>query len=227
MEIDFFESGLMTFCHEAKITFWEIKRFHELTESAWKQQDDDLQACLLKRLERIPEVHHDDYISSYGQDLHENQTLFPNIHRFSIVISIHSYFEDTLNQLADLFEESVVNAQKYKSFKSKFKGSTIASAKAYIEKVGKLDLACLDANWEQIKKVNRLRNQLVHEAGFLPKPSEHEINKYVIANDFLSGKPNSKVSIEPRFIDYYIELIVTFFDGLDEEVTTFMQKQLA
>ncbi|KMV28371.1 hypothetical protein AB733_24140 [Photobacterium swingsii] len=188
MEIDFFESGLMTFCHDAKITFREIKRFHDLTESAWKQQDDDLQEFLSKELESIPEERHDDYISSYGQDLHENQTLFPNIHRFSIVISIHSYFEDTLNQLADILEKSVANAQKYKSFKSKFKGATIACAKAYIEKVGELDLAFLEANWEQIRMVNRLRNQLVHEAGFLPRLSDHDINKYVSTNEFLSGR---------------------------------------
>jgi len=224
VEIDFFESGLMTFCHEAKITFWEIERFHELTESTWKQQDHDLQEYLSKKLENIPKEHQDDYISSYGQDLHENQTLFPNIHRSSIVISIHSYLEDKLNQLVVIFEESVPNCQEYKVFKRKYKGSTIACAKDYIEKVGELDLASLEGCWEQIKKVNRLRNQLVHEAGFLPSLSGDELNVYVTANEFLSGRPNTKVSIQPSFVDSYIEFIITFFDDLDGKITKFMQK---
>lgn len=226
MEIDFFESGLMTICDDAKRSLWEIERFHELTEANWKQKDKELQKYLSELLCDVPEERHHDYISSYGQDLHENQSLFPNIHRASIVISICSYFEDYLNQIAQILESSVPKTKKYKHFqreyKQKRKGSTIACAKDYILKVGSLDLKNIECCWVELQQINRLRNQLVHEAGYLPNSSTDILNKYVSKNENLSGLPNNKVVIWSGFITVYINLLVSFFEELDKELIKFM-----
>jgi len=219
VEIDFFESGLMTVCDDAKRSFWEIARFHELTEEGWKQKDDELQEYISGYLVDTPEHGQDEYTSNFIGDLHENQILFPSIHRASIVISISSYFEDYLNQVAEIFDDSVPGPKKYKNFqrdfKQKRKGSTIACAKDYIVEVGKLDLASIESSWKQIQQINQLRNQLVHEAGYLPNFSSHKLNKYVNSNEYLSGKVNSKVTIKSGFITSYIDFILAFFDELE------------
>jgi len=224
--IDFFESGLMTICDDVKRSFWEIERFHDLTETNWKQKDKELQEHITELLSDVPEERHHDYISSYGEDLHENQILFPKIHRASIVISISSYFEDYLNQIAQILESSVPNAKKYKHFqreyKQKRKGPTIACAKDYIFKVGSLDLKSVEGCWEDLQQINRLRNQLVHEAGYLPSSSANILNKYVSKNENLSGLPNNKVVIRSGFITSYINLLVSFFEALDKELVKFM-----
>lgn len=227
MEIDFFESGLMMVCDDAKISFGEIGRFHELTEESWKQKDEELQYYISERLANVPKQHHDEFISDFGEDLHENQILFPSIHRASIVISISSYFEDYLNQIAEMFENSVPSSKKYKNFqrdfKQKRKGSTIACAKDYLTEVGKLDFTSIESIWKQIQQINQLRNQLVHEAGYLPNSSSHKLNQYVNGNEYLSGKANSKVTIKSGFISSYIDLILAFFDKLDREIIKFMR----
>ncbi|GIC79710.1 hypothetical protein [Moritella sp. F3] len=226
MGIDFFESGLMTICDDVKRSFWEIERFHDLTETNWKQKDKELQEHISELLSDVPEERHHDYISSYGEDLHENQILFPKIHRASIVISISSYFEDYLNQIAQIIESAVPNAKKYKHFQFEYKkkrqGSTIACAKDYILKFGSLDLKSVEGCWEDLQQINRLRNQLVHEAGYLPSSSANILNKYVSKNKNLSGLPNNKVVIRSGFITSYINLLVSFFEALDKELVKFM-----
>lgn len=224
MSIDFFDNGLLTFCHYAKGTFLDIKHFHDQTETSWKQKDTELQDELKNRLQEIPKDHHDEYISSYGLDLHSNQILFPNIHRNSIVISIHSYLEDMLHQLVQIFGSCVEDCANFKSFKKKFQGSNVASAKAYIAKVGNLDLSSVEDEWLEIMKINQLRNQLVHEAGFLPTSAEDELNQYVSNNVYLSGEPNSKVNISSGYIVQYIDFLIKFFDGLDEQIAQFTMR---
>ncbi len=226
MEIDYFETGLLFFCDDAKRTLWEIERFNVLTEESWKRKDSELQDDLSQRLKNIPEKHHDEYIASYGEDLHENQMLFPSIHRFSIIISIHSYLEDILNQLAKTLELSVENPTRYQSYKNKFrgKGSVVQCAYSYVKEVASLDLSAVSSDWIEIQKINKLRNQLVHEAGFLPSDESAELNEYVELNEHLSGKPGSKLVVHAGFIEHYLSSALSLINGLDEEINELMRR---
>ncbi|ELA9213948.1 hypothetical protein QUO21_004660 [Vibrio parahaemolyticus] len=220
MDIDPFETGLLTFCHEVQGELTEISMFNEQTEKSWERSDAELQADLSERLKKIPRKHHDEFISGYGWDLHLNQTLFPSMHRASTVISLHSYLEDTLNRLADLVAPLLGSEVTYKDLR----GSGIERARLYFIKVGEFDFENLNCTWCVMKQVNKLRNQLVHNGGYLPEGANDAVNKFISSNKLLSGEPGCKVQISSGFVEFYIQTLIKFFSELNEEVTKLIKR---
>ncbi|KJG05891.1 hypothetical protein UB33_11025 [Photobacterium angustum] len=220
MDIELFETGLLTFCHDVQVELKEMSMFNEQTEKLWERSDAELQVDLNERLKKIPKKHHDEFISDHGSDLHLNQTLFPSIHRTSTVIALHSYLEDTLNQLADLVAPLLDSEVTYKDLK----GSGIERARLYFIKVGKFDFESLNCTWSVMKQVNKLRNQLVHNGGYLPEGANDAVNKFISSNKLLSGKPAHKVQISSDFVEFYIQTLIKFFSELDEEVAELIKR---
>ncbi|EJG0622505.1 hypothetical protein [Vibrio parahaemolyticus] len=220
MSIDFFESGLLTFCHEIQGELQEIGIFHERTEASWVRSDTELQGELTKQLEQIPEEHHDEYISGYGWDLHLNQTLFPSMHREATVMSVHSYLEDTLNRLSDALAQHLNSEITYKDLK----GAGIVRAKIYLTKIAGFDFEALNGTWSVLTQVNKLRNQLVHNGGYLPERDSDAVNKFVCSNKYLSGSAGEKVRISSGFVEFYINELIKFFQLLDNQVTDFTNR---
>ena len=139
----------------------------------------------------------------------------------STVISIHSYLEDMMNRLVGLIAFHVKPKTSYKTFKRKSGGSNFACAKAYIVEISNLNLLEVEDQYQELENIDQLRNQLVHAGGHLPISEEHDLNRYVTESKLLSGAPESKVKIQSGFIEFYIDVLVKFFDGLDNEVAEF------
>jgi hypothetical protein len=216
MSEDFFDSGLLTFCEETKRSFYEMSIFHKETEDMWSKKDSELQEHIAKRLEGVTPKEHGNVLSGYGEELHLNQLLFPNVHRSSLVISLHTYLEDSLDQLHELVRYHSCKNVKYKS-----RVSTIERYKSYIVEAGDFNTAIIDKSWFKIDQVNKLRNKLIHENGRLPKEGDDPLNVFVSGNEYLSGVPDSKVHIASGFIGFYIETLLELFENLDVEVAKF------
>ena len=78
-----------------------------------------------------------------------------------------------------------------------------------------------------IRNINLLRNQIVHNGGYLPDESEKQLNSFVAKNANLSGTPSNSVSLSPGFIDELINTLISLFDKLDIEIQAFIRRENA
>ena len=219
-KVDFFANGLCFHCHMAERELQEYLQFHEETETSWAKKDEQLQSNLDEILKKYPEEHHDDIIDSHFWELHQNQYKFPNIHRESLVISIYNFVESELNRLCTIIAESIDIKVKLKDLYGKGINRTLL----YLSKVAEFDMSKMGGEFPYIKKVNLLRNTIVHNGGILPDKADHDLNKFVSQNKHLSGKPGHSVFLSPGFIGELIGKLIDFLKKLDKEIQVFMKK---
>ncbi len=221
-QIDFFQNGLCYHCHIAQSELHEFNQFHDETESMWLKKDNKIQDSLSKILNKYTEEHHQEIIENHSWELHLNQSKYPNIHRESLIITIYNFLESRLNQLCLIISESVNS----KINLNDLQGKGIERAFLYLSKIADFDLSKMGCEMPYIKNVNVLRNQIVHNGGLLPKDVEHKLNKFVLKNSTLSGKPGNNVSLSYEFISEFIKLLIEFFDKLDKEIQKFINRSL-
>lgn len=218
-KIDFFENGLCAHCHMAKGELIEFNQFHNETEAYWAKRDHELQNEISDHLEEHPEERHDDIIESHSWELHKSQYKYPSIHRESLVITIYNFLEDQLTELCEIISEGIASKIKLKDLSDK----GVERALKYLTKVGGLDLSKVGRELPYIKSVNQLRNQIVHNGGYLPDDPSHKLNEFVSRTSTLSGNPGGHISLSPDFIGEFIGILTEFFEKLDHEVQSFIQ----
>lgn len=214
----FFINGLCLHCNLAQDELKNFEHFHSETETAWKRKDDNLQSELDETLKKYPEEHHQDIVESHGWELHLNQSKYPSMHRESILITLYNFLENQLNQLCKIISESIDSDIKLKDLY----GQGINRAFLYLSKVANFDLTKMGGELSNIKSVNLLRNQIVHNGGFLPEEPAHKLNKFISQQSNLAGSPGNTIIIRAEFINEFIEKLSDFFEKLDIEVQKFM-----
>lgn len=217
--IDFFANGLCLQCNEAHNELQQLRIFHSEVEALWVKKNDEVVKTVNKVIKEHDEKFHQDIVENYSWELHENQYLYPNIHRESIIITIFNLLESKLNDLCDILSSSVNKKIKLNDLN----GKGITRTYNYLTKVYDFDLSKLNPEWEYIKNVNQLRNNIVHNGAILPEDHNHKLNKFVTANPHLCGKPNANISLDSEFINEFIDGLIQFFEKLDAEVQVFIQ----
>jgi len=221
--VKFFINGLCLHCHLAQDELKNFEHFHSETESAWKRKDDNLQSELDKTFERYPKEHHQDILESHSWELHLNQYKYPSMHRESILITLYNFLENQLNQLCKTISESIDGDIKLKDLY----GQGISRALLYLSKVAQFDLSKMGRELPNIKSVNLLRNQIVHNGGTLPEKSTHKLNEFISQQANLAGNPGDAIKIRAEFINEFIDTLIHFFKKLDIEVQRFMSDAIA
>lgn len=220
--VDFFSNGLIIHSHIALMELTSFSEYHNQAESSWKKKDEVIQEKLSDELSRFPEEHHDDIIDSYSWNLHVNQYKYPGIHRKSLVITLHSFVEEQLNNLCGIFSEFTQSNIKLKNLH----GQGIERSHLYLTKVACIDLSSVNNEWSYIQKINYLRNILIHNGSSLPEERNHKVNVFVNENINLNGVPGKEVTIYSGLVDEYIEVLNRFFWGLDRELQKFVVEYL-
>lgn len=218
-KVDFFANGLLFHCDMAERELQEYLQFHSETESAWSEKNNELQSNINGILKKYPEEHHQDIVESRAWELHQNQYKFPKMHRESLIITIYNFLESELNQLCEIIAESIDSKIRLKNLH----GKGINRALLYLSKVAEFEMSKMGSEISYIKKVNLLRNQIVHSGGVLPEDTDHKLNIFVTQNLNLSGQPGQSVSLSSEFIGEFIEGLIVFFSKLDEEIKVFMK----
>lgn len=219
-KVDFFENGLCLSCHLAKDELADLLLFHTLSENAWEKKDAVLQRELEEILAKYPEADHDDIIDSHSWELHLNQMKFPGIHRESILITIYNYLESELNDICRIISDSIDSPLKLKDLH----GKGIERAQVYLSKVAGFDFSAFSPELPYLKKVNLLRNQVVHNGGRLPEGANQELNVFVQTNTNLIGSPGDMVRLRSEFVEEFIKNLEGFFEKLEVEVKLFMNR---
>jgi len=219
MNLDFFETGLCFYCHLAKNELREHQEFHGKTEEAWRDADSKIQDRIDNLIKQHPDAKEADIVESYAWDLHLHQSKYPEIHRNSLVISLYIFLEQQLNGLCETISESLGTKVVLRDMT----GRGVERSLLFLKKVACFDFRELP-QLAFIYGFNRLRNVLVHADGQLPDNVEDKVNKLVSAAQGLRGEPGGYVRLDPEFIDYSIQRLIEFFDGLDSQVQDFMQR---
>lgn len=217
--IDFFYNGLCSLCHIARNELMDFEDFHAETEASWSKINQDLENKIDRIIKRHPEEDHDEVIESFSLDLHEKQEKYPFIHRTSLLITIYSFLENTLNDLCHTLSQSVGSDVKL----SDLQGNGIERALLYLSKVAAFDLSKMGGTLPYIKGINKIRNIIVHNGGVLPSSPEHKVHAFIERTKSMSGHPDCNVRFEDAFINEVIKVLIQFFNELDKEVQTHIQ----
>ena len=217
MTVNFFENGLLMYCHFAKNEIVEYRAFHTETESLWRRMDERLQAELTETLREHPESQHHEIVDRHSHDLYLNQARFPDIHRTALIISLWCFLEGQLNGLCQLVGESTPSPLRLRDIA----GKGVTRALTYLSKVAGFDLGAI-TQLGFVKNANRLRNRLVHAGGILPGDPKDKLNHFVKDQGGLRGNPGECVVIAPDFIDTLAKQLTELFDDLDTQVRQLM-----
>ncbi|OIN06172.1 hypothetical protein BFS86_19340 [Shewanella algae] len=149
----------------------------------------------------------EEYLEYMSDEYWELADKLPSIQRKSELISIYTLLENGLNQICSIYEYHLSNPVKLADLSSH---GIIDKSKKYLEKVAQINFPSQTSDWEEIKKVQQIRNAFVHRDGLI-KSNNQEIINYVNRSNYLSLKNQSKVVIEKGFTLHCLNLFRDFF----------------
>ena len=110
-----------------------------------------------------------------------------------------------------------------KSFKlalSDLNGKGVDRSTNYLEKVAGLDVHKTSKEWNHIKKIQKIRNLIVHQGGKLQDQHGNPIKdtiEYIDQMDSLSGE--HEVVINKGFLAYVVDSYKQYFKLLNESIS--------
>jgi hypothetical protein len=136
---------------------------------------------------------------------------FPNLQRRSALITLFSFFEHQLDELCMRFAEE----GKFAVSLNDLTGKGIGRSSLYIKKVAGLSLNNSTATWQEIKHIQGVRNNIVHNDG---KVKDQVTIEYVRCSDFLSGE--HEVKIKEGYLPHVIETFDSYFKDINKLITS-------
>lgn len=143
---------------------------------------------------------------------------FPSLQRRSALITLFAFFEHELNKLCALFQAT----DNYQLSLRDVAGTGIGRARTYLNKVALVDLTDSLQSWSEIKKIQALRNLVVHADGRFSQDSQTDrsaLRKYVEDNEWLTG--DREVVLRAGYLKYAL----TCFDGYFKQVDTAIHRR--
>lgn len=220
-KIDFFDNGLATHCGMVSMELEAFIEFHSEAENNWDRNCQNIEKHMRVTLSQNPEEAREQITEHYVWDLHKNQSLFPNIHRTSLLLTIFNYHEDKLNELCNIFSESIDSQVRLKDLK----GNGVERASSYLKKVVGIDFSSMGEEKPYIAGINQVRNQIVHNGSRLPEDHYHKVNKFISITEGISGEPGCEIALSKQFIDNTIEMLIKFYDKIGIAVQGYIKGQ--
>lgn len=213
--------GFEIFCHLGQIErdLENYQSFYSDVEVLFQKKDKELKQTIDEKLKSVPEEHHSEFVEGYGQDLHENQFLFPSMHRESIFITLYNYLEHSLNEYCRLISKLSENPIKLSDLNHK----GVQRAIVYLKKIALLDLNEANAEYEFLTNSNRLRNRIVHAGGILPSNKEEKVNKFIDSQNNLAGSPDYGIVFREEFILEFITNLASYLKVVGAESIKYVQ----
>ncbi|MGM7448506.1 UNVERIFIED_ORG: hypothetical protein DFO82_2614 [Idiomarina abyssalis] len=142
---------------------------------------------------------------------------FPSLQRRSALLTLSGYFEHELDKLCLLYQSE----RSYQSSLSDIKRKGIDRSTNYLEKVAGIDVHKTSSEWNEIKKIQKIRNVIVHQDG---KLSDYQGNSIKAAKDFIkqvdSLDGEEEVVIKSGFLSYVVGIYESYFQLLSESIST-------
>jgi hypothetical protein len=149
-------------------------------------------------------------------DIHKTVRLyFPNLQRRSALLTLFGYFEHELDQLCSLYRSE----NEYKISLTDIKGQGIDRSTRYLKKVADIDTNKNSDAWVSIKKVQNIRNLIVHRDGNLVDTRDNRIQeaiKFINQAEFLDGE--TEVILKEGFLRHVLKTFGDYFKLLDRSI---------
>jgi hypothetical protein len=182
-------------------------------ENFFRAEDQAVQQRIESEIERSHPSDEYDILQSWAGELHDNQFLFPDILRRSMVVALHQVLMSGLCAIA-----STLHTAWDLKTRLDTSGSVLRRAHAYLSDHAGFDLSPVDSEWSLLENVNSLRNSLVHEEGALPDDEDASLNVFVRECDALRGEPGGTVQIRPEFVELFADTADRFLEHVEREV---------
>jgi hypothetical protein len=140
---------------------------------------------------------------------------FPSLQRRSAFLTVWSYFEHELDKLCSLYK-----AEKgFRLASSDLNGRGIDRSISYLEKVAGLKLRESSQEWIRIKKMQNVRNVIVHQDGRLHNRENDQVKaviEYMKETEHLSG--HDEIELKEGFLSSVVETLGSYFRLINEAI---------
>ncbi len=194
---------------QMKMQLEELEGFIKSVESAFKKQ---LKASE-RKWDKAPEGLDDDELEAYyhkcTMDAHSFRSGFPDLVRRTTFIHLYSVLEKALLRLCESLHDRAPNLAS-PSENRKDKG--IVKAQKYIKEAG-IEFPDQNPDWEEICRMNELRNRLVHSIGVRSLPTSLEEYCKRKKNQLKLGYHGS-ITIKEGYCQHAIDVVRRFYHSL-------------
>jgi len=196
----------------------ETKEYYEDLEYKFEEEKKRLSKRYNEEIkgENISEEMEYEIGEYFGGEQSRIEDVFLKNLRYSIVVTIYSTLETTLNDLCNYLKRS----KKLLLELNEVKGDGIMRAKLYLEKGCLINFPKDSREWKEIEKFNAIRNCIVHAEGNVEEVKSPTKLKNIIKNtDGLSLDRSIErfVRIESAYILSIIDCIEKFIENVHEE----------
>jgi hypothetical protein len=211
--------------------FGEMENYYEFMEGYLKKAIDDIEISIKEiknevRESLIDKGYDEEYLANQdedylmgltamGYDYHYYQDnlnevkIIQSTFRMSFLIACYSNFE---YQLYNICKEE----QKKKSLKlgiNDLSGKGIEQAKNYFSKVIGVDIS-IDKSWQEVINIQKIRNTLVHNNGFLESEKrDKQIENYISKRPDLSIVTD-RITLSADYNKHVIKILYNFLKNL-------------
>ncbi|HDY85312.1 MAG TPA: hypothetical protein ENI26_07970 [Methylophaga aminisulfidivorans] len=210
--MDLFGNGTFFHCHIAKVELMRFRSFHSQTESFWRQQKEELHKDYQSKIQDSLEESHDEISHDYAWE--QYQTVTPEFHRESLLISLYNFLEHQMNTLCEKLAVSIDSKIELRDLN----GKGVERAKLYLTKMVGIDFNKVEMEWSHIQDINKVRNCIVHNGGKIPSNTSDKLHGVIRKYPKLKKAEAGYLSVESDLIDDFIATLLVFFDGLEKEV---------
>jgi len=141
---------------------------------------------------------------------------FPSVARESMFLSVYAFVESTLIDFCRTFIETNQTVKL-----EHMAGRGIAQCKTYMEKVYGLRLPVAFLSGAEFKLLNKARNAIAHNRGFVDNPERFESWRKQVSslmNDIILDTDSSRLSLGARFLPLVLQRVREMFEDLFSQV---------
>jgi len=163
---------------------------------------------------------HENYARSVHQGLDDEtwdlptifREYFPSLQRWSALLTVCSYFEHELDKLCRLYQSEKSFAITVDDLRDK----RIDRSTRYLQKVVGLNVHRASQEWQEIKKIQKIRNDIVHRSGKLR--DDQEIADWMNKLKTLSRDDDGEIIVGKGFLSYVIHTYASYFKLIGDSI---------
>lgn len=218
MQIDFFGCDFFHTLNIFRNELYAIKNFHSHSEVYWQNVGDDVNNTMQAEIKEADEECHESIVDYYVEELINAQSIAPQFHRETILVSLFSQIEFTLLKFCSSFNQEVMYESD--NFDKLSKRDVLENIYKYMGGVMGFNLLTFEREWRYLENIKLIRNRLVHSNGKVTRNFREII---------LFCEQNENYSIQSEFIfikcgaiDDLISMFLILLDILDNEIQLFI-----
>lgn len=158
----------------------EIKEYYEELERKFERDKKRVSERYSKEVEdnKLTEEMENEIGEYFGEEHARIEDIFIKNLRYSVIVTIYSFLETTLNDLCRYLHHS----KNLSLTLDEVKGDGIERAKLYLQKVCLINFPEKSHEWQEIQKFNLIRNCIVHAEGNVEEVASPTKIKRIIKN---------------------------------------------